>query len=270
MRRNSNSMNLDEPVNGTARNLRLLQGVIANMDMLRDTTPGERAEIAAQARLRTLHRGATACRLGEPMPGILIVAYGLLKLALPRPEGEERVVRFVGASETFGEAPALLDRPAPFDAAALSDSMLVVIPRLPVLRLLEHHPVVALKLAANLAESYLSLLSELQALAQRNGVQRLASYLVSLAEPRRDSDGASVRLPASKTTVAARLSIQKETLSRMLRDLSARGCIRVEGRVITILDRAQLTRMAAGGEFRTALRERPALDPHQAVTGLLG
>lgn len=265
-------MTLDEPINGAARNLRLLQGVIANMAMLRDATPGQRAEITLHARLRTLHRGATACRLGEPMPGILVVAFGLLKLALPRPEGEERVVRFVGAGESFGEAPALLDRAAPFDAAALSDSMLVVIPRLPVLRLLEQHPLVAHKLLTNLAESYLSLLSELQALAQRNGVQRLASYLVSLAEPLDggDGDGASVRLPASKTTVAARLSIQKETLSRMLRVLSARGCIRVDGRVITILDRARLAGLAAGGEFRAAPRERPALDPRQAVTGLLG
>lgn len=179
------------------------------------------------------------------MPAILVVAYGLLKLALPRAAGEERVVRFVGANESFGEAPALLDRPAPFDATALSDSMLVVIPRLPVLRLLEQHPVVARKLVANLAESYLALLSELQALAQRNGVQRLASYLVSLASPHPEADGACVCLPASKTTVAARLSVQKETLSRMLRDLSERGCIRVEGRVITILDRERLAGLAA-------------------------
>jgi hypothetical protein len=69
--------------------------------------------------------------------------------------------------------------------------------RAPVLRLLERQPVVACRLAASLAESYLSLLSELQALAQHNGMQRLA------------------------------------------------GCIRVEGRVITILDRARLAGLAA-------------------------
>jgi CRP-like cAMP-binding protein len=238
-------MATDATANGTARNLRLLEGVIANMAMFRDVAPNERAQIASQARSRPLRRGEIACRLGEPMPAMLVVAYGLLKLALPRAAGEERVVRFVGANESFGEAPALLDRPAPFDATALSDSLLVVIPRLPVLRLLEQHPVVARKLVANLAESYLALLSELQALAQRNGVQRLASYLVSLAAPHQGADGASVCLPASKTTVAARLSVQKETLSRMLRDLSERGCIRVEGRMITILDRERLAGLAA-------------------------
>jgi CRP/FNR family transcriptional regulator, dissimilatory nitrate respiration regulator len=169
--------------NEMPRSLRLLEGVIANTPMFRDATPSQQAQIVSHARMRTVRRGTFVCYLGAPMPGILAVAYGLLKLALPRPEGEERVVRFVNAGETFGEAPALLDRPAPFDAAALSDSLLVVIPRLPVLRLLEHHPAVAHNLVANLAEGYLSLLSEFQAIVQHNGVQRLASYLVSLAAP---------------------------------------------------------------------------------------
>lgn len=235
---------LQETTNGTSRHVRIVEGVVGNMAMLRDATPGQRAEIASHARLRTLQRGTIACRLGEPMPGILIVAFGLLKLALPRSESEERVLRFVGANESCGEAPALLERPAPFDAVALSESMLVVVPRAPVLRLLERYPAVAQQLIAHLAEDYLSLLSELQALAQRNGVQRLASYLVSLAE-RESVDGCQVRLPASKATVAARLSVQKETLSRMLRELTRRGCIRVEGRAITILDRARLAGLAA-------------------------
>jgi CRP-like cAMP-binding protein len=234
------------PLNGNGRDLRLLEGVIRNMAIFRDVAPGPRAEIAAFARLRPLRRGSTAVGYGQPMPGILVVAYGLLKLALPRPEGEERVVRFVGPNETFGEAPALLDRPAPFDAVTLADSMLVVIPRAPVLRLLEEQPVVACQLTTTLAESYLALLSELQALAQRNGMQRLASYLISLAHSTPgNGGGAQVELPTSKTTVAARLSVQKETLSRMLRELSERGYIRVEGRVIVILDHARLAGLAS-------------------------
>jgi len=232
--------------NGNGRDARLLEGVIRNMAIFRDAPAGSRADLAALSRLRPLRRGSTAVRYGEPMPSILVVVYGLLKLALPRPEGEERVVRFVGPNETFGEAPALLDRPAPFEAVALGDSMLVVVPRAPVLRLLEQDPVVAGRLATTLAESYLSLLSELQALAQRNGMQRLASYLVSLTDGGHGNGGAmQIQLPASKTTVAARLSVQKETLSRMLRELSERGYIRVQGRVITILDHARLAGLAA-------------------------
>ena len=53
-----------------------------------------------------------------------------------------------------------------------------------------------------------------------------------------------MRLPATKTTVAARLGVKKETLSRMLRQLAAGGVVQVAGREIAILDRAALARHA--------------------------
>ena len=47
----------------------------------------------------------------------------------------------------------------------------------------------------------------------------------------------------SKTLVAARLGMKKETLSRLLRRLAADGLIEVSRREIAILDRAALTRV---------------------------
>jgi CRP-like cAMP-binding protein len=44
----------------------------------------------------------------------------------------------------------------------------------------------------------------------------------------------------SKTVVAALVGVKKETLSRLLRDLSERRLIEVSRRDITILDREQL------------------------------
>jgi CRP-like cAMP-binding protein len=53
-----------------------------------------------------------------------------------------------------------------------------------------------------------------------------------------------VRLPVSKTLVAARLGITKETLSRLLRSLAERRLIEVSQREIAILDREALSEMA--------------------------
>jgi CRP/FNR family transcriptional regulator len=49
-----------------------------------------------------------------------------------------------------------------------------------------------------------------------------------------------VRLPVSKTLVAARLGVRKETLSRLLRELAGRGLISVTQREVKILDRRGL------------------------------
>ena len=221
------------------RDYRLINGVVANLELFSDVSPGERAVVASYSRQEGLRRGAKLCSVGEPMPGLIAVAYGMLKLGLPRTDGEARVMRLVGPGETFGEAPVLAERPSPYDATALVDSMLVIIPRRPLQRLIEQHPGFARTLVANLADGYLALLAEVRADVRWSGEQRLASYLISIAVPNGDSSW-TAHLPASKTTMAARLGMSKETLSRMLRKFSNRGVIAVSQREITLIDRGRL------------------------------
>ena len=76
-------------------------------------------------------------------------------------------------------------------------------------------------------------------------MQRLAGYLDSLAEPQAGNGGWIVHLPVSKTAVAARLGVTKETMSRLLRELARRSVIAVSRREIIIVDRALLSQIAA-------------------------
>jgi CRP/FNR family transcriptional regulator len=55
-----------------------------------------------------------------------------------------------------------------------------------------------------------------------------------------------VRLPATKTAIAARLGVTRETLSRLLRELATRGLIEVARNEIMIFDRARLAELAGG------------------------
>lgn len=122
-----------------------------------------------------------------------------------------------------------------------------MIPQRPLLRLVERDPKFAHAVASTIAERHLALLAEFEASVQQRGLQRLASYLESLA----DADGAYgvrvVRLPASKTVVASRLGVTKETLSRLLRELADRRTIAVARTEVTILDRDALATVALGG-----------------------
>ena len=191
------------------------------------------------ARLVSLRSGDALVRRGGTLPGLCALAAGSLKLSVSARPRDERVLGLIAAGESFGEAAAMRAAPAPFDAVAVTDAQVLAIPLEAVELLVRRDAAFARNLLDHLAAEILRLLAGIEAGMLQRAPQRLASYLCTLA----GSDGAATRqvsLPVSKTVVAAMLGVKKETLSRLLRDLSERRLIAVSRREITILDRARL------------------------------
>lgn len=239
--------------NGKGRDPRLVEGLLSSLPLFQQVARTQVRTIASHSRIQYLRRGAALCRRGERLPGVIAMGYGIMKLALRRPDGKEKVVRFLNANDTFGESATLLNRPCPVDVIALADSMIAVMPCAPLLRLIELDPKFAYNIVRTLAGKFLGLLDELEASVNRSGLQRLAWYLDSLAVPNGARDTWSVHLPASKTAVAARLGMTKETMSRLLRELSNQGLISVSGREILIVDRRRLAQVNPGQEACAAM-----------------
>lgn len=226
------------------RDRRLLEGVIARLPAFGELPRDEAEMVVGFAQLREFRRGTAIAKRGEAFPGLMALVEGSVKLSLRRNDHEERVARILEPGECFGFAALLLSRPSPVDVVALSNCVIATIPPMPVQGLAERHAAFALALARTLGERLLELLDELEASAQQSGLQRLACYLDARAERAGERDGWLVRLPATKSTVAARLGVKKETMSRMLRELASRGVIAVNGPEIAVLDRQGLAQLA--------------------------
>ena len=224
----------------------LAEGIIRNLPLFQGTDPQTIKQAALQAKLQRLARGQAAYRRGDELPGLFAVAYGSLKLRLAETHGGEIVVRLVAAGETLAEAPALLGVAAHSEAVALSDCMLVVLPTACARALIERDPRLARNLVETLAERTLSLQRELEAGLQTSR-ERLAAYLDSIAQPAETAGTWIAALPVSKTLLAARLGVKKETLSRLLRQLEQRGLIQMEKGTIRIPDRAALRKLLGRG-----------------------
>lgn len=217
-------------------------GVLASLPIFRRTPRAQLAQLARQARLRPAQRGELIARSGERPPGLMAVAYGLVKLSLKGASG--KVLRLVGPGETFGEAVLFLDEPLPVDVTALSDTLIVVLPAAPLLEQIERDPAFARALLASLCQRLHALIADFEAATLHGARERLAAYLDALAEP----GGSIAQLPAAKTVVAARLGVAKETLSRLLRQFAEEGLISVQRRSIRLLDRERLSAAARGGK----------------------
>jgi CRP-like cAMP-binding protein len=234
-----------DPNPGLRRDHWLAEGVISHLSLFAGLAPAAAARLALRS--WTLHalRGDAVAERGKRLAGVFAVAYGTVKLSLRGPDDEARVLQLVSAGQTFGEANALLGRPAQFDAHALAECKLVVMPSADVLELAEREPRFARNLMMAIAQRSLELLAEFESATLRRGAQRLASYLDSLAAPQCAVPGrVVVALPVSKTMLAAQLGVKKETLSRLLRQLATRGLIEVSRHEVAILDREGLTATA--------------------------
>jgi CRP-like cAMP-binding protein len=220
----------------------LVADILANLPLFRHTSPARLAELARHSRAEHVLRGATIARRGERARGLMAVAYGLVKLSL---KGEhEKVLRLVGPGETFGEAMLFLDKPLPVDAVAVADTLLIVVPAGPLLALIDADREFARGMLASLSQRMHALVADFEATTQHGARERLVAYLESLAPP--GAAPAAVRLPASKTVIAARLGVTKETLSRLLRQLSDESLIVMTKRDIILLDRQRLAAAARG------------------------
>jgi CRP/FNR family transcriptional regulator, dissimilatory nitrate respiration regulator len=226
------------------RDPRLLEGVLANLPLMEGVGRHVVRQLSTQSALLNVKRGETVVRRGERVSGLYAIAYGAVKKRLRHPGGAELVLALLGPGDTFAEVPALLACPAGIEAVALADSMLVVINAGCINTQTLSDPRLARNVANGLARRMHALLSEFER-GMLPSVKRLAAYLHSIAEPGAEPGSWLARLPVSKTLLAARLDMKKETLSRLLRRFTADGLIEVSSRDIAILDRGGLAALIA-------------------------
>src|SRR3954471_23918440 len=234
---------MNAPHKSRTRDRSLLEGVIHHLGNRLGLTSAQANSIACRSWMLAHGRGEFLVQRGNRLPGVLLVAYGTLKLVLRGSDGEERLVRLVSAAQLFGEAAALLGKACPFDAIAVTECKLAVIPSVVVLATMEQDARFASRFALMLAERNHELLAELESATIQRGAQRLASYLESLWL----GDASlpyMVSLPVSKTLVAAQLGMKKETLSRLLRQFIVERLIAVSQREVQVLDGPGLAEVA--------------------------
>lgn len=203
--------------------------------------------LAPHCKTLNARRGEVISRQGTPLPGVMLMSAGSVKLSLRSAEGDERVLRIAISGEAFGEPTAMLGKPCLYDAVALTDVKVIVVPASAILSLVARDRRFARFVVLALAQRSYTVLSEFSAATTQRGAQRLAGYLESLQRK-----NGTVQLPVSKTVVAALLGMKKETLSRLFRQFSSEGLIGMTRREIAILDPQGLSACASSSRAHSA------------------
>jgi len=183
-------------------------------------------------------KGETIFFEGDDAEGFYIVGSGKIKVFKMNPSGKEHILHIFGPGEPVGEVPVFSGRPFPASAEALLKSTMLYISRKDFVSLIEHNPSIALDMLGVLSMRLRQFTNQIENLSLKEVPDRLAGYLLYTLEEQ--GNEAVVELPVSKGQLASLLGTIPETLSRIFAKMSDEGLIRVEGRIITILDRGGL------------------------------
>lgn len=194
--------------------------------------------LANSCQTRRLARGDAVFRAGQRCDELLVMVTGRVKLFAVSSAGNEKVIELVGPGCSFAEALLFSEAPCTINAQALTDSMLLGFGKALVRDRIDRDPAFAMRLLGGMSRQMLGLIHDVQSQALSSGLERVVDFLLSApsSEAPARYGTVTVALPASKATVASRLSLSPEYFSRVLRELESSGLIAVERRNIRIPD----------------------------------
>lgn len=156
-------------------------------------------------------------------------------------DDQETVIDVVEAGSVLLLGSVMSGVPYVASVRTLSAARLIIVPATLVRELFDADKDFARTVAFKLSRSSCSMLLELKSLKVRKSIERLADWLLQ-ASAQTNGNG-EFRLPYGKRTLASRLGMTPECLSRSLRTLADHG-VQVRGREVTVADRAALAAFA--------------------------
>lgn len=213
------------------RNKRDVGALLAHQPLFRNLDANQLALVTEACHQVNVQKNDFVFHRGDPAKGLYVVAVGHIKLSVPAPNGQEKVIEFFGHGDAFGEAFMFLDRPYMVQAQALEDSLLLWVDKYDICTAIGQDSSFAMRMLAGLSVRLHSLVQDIETVNLQNAMQRIIGYLLS--QPRIEGQ---MRFPFNKSIIASKLGLTPETLSRLLAQLSAEGLISVEGKGVQIHD----------------------------------
>ena len=220
------------------------QSLLRNHPLFCEFPPAVIEQFAARMTRRTMERGATIFSRGDPGNGLWGVLSGAVKITVLATDGRELMINIINPGEIFGEIALLDGQPRTADAAAISNSELIVIERRDFIPLLRSQPDIALKFIEVLCARIRKTSGQLEDAVFLNLPSRLAKTLLHLA-------GGDEK-PGHKITITQRdigqiIGMSRESTNKQLRAWAERKWVKLERGSVTILKPDALAEIAEEG-----------------------
>ncbi|MGL4316281.1 MAG: Crp/Fnr family transcriptional regulator [Pseudomonas sp.] len=206
--------------------------------------PALQGALLAAACQRQLEPGQRLFCRGDPPCGLYAVLEGAIRVGAVSRDGKEALLTLVEAPYWFGEISLFDGQPRTHDAYAEGPTRLLQIPQASLLALLEREPRYWRDFSLLMSQKLRLAFIALEEMSLLPAAPRLARRLLLMAEGYGET-GERRSLHLAQEQLALMLALSRQTTNQILKELQARGALRLTYGEIEILD-LQILRQAAG------------------------
>jgi CRP-like cAMP-binding protein len=209
-------------------------------ELFQDFTPEQLEPFHHTIQMATCRTGHVFYRPGETGEAMFLLKEGAAQLYRLSPDGRKFVFAEVPAASVFGEMACIGQAMYECFAEATADSVICTLSRTDVQRLILAYPQFALRLIEAIGRRMVQAERQLEALAFKTVIPRLADFL-----QREAREGLLEGL--SHQDIGERLGVHRETATYALNELKAAGLVEIGRRRIRVIDSERLARAARTG-----------------------
>ncbi len=226
------------PSRGPANPALYKREYLRQIDIFRDLTQADMAELDAATRMTTVPKGRTIYRQEDTAEALFLLKKGRVRLSRIAPGGKKLDLAVLEPGTFFGEMPLLGERMRNASAEALDDCTLCVMSQRDVERMVTARPQVALRMLEVVGRRLAAAEARLEDLAYKSVRARLASALLRLGKER---DGAIEGV--THQDLGDMVGAYRETVTKILDELQQDGAVELARKRILIRRRDKLTAM---------------------------
>ena len=215
-------------------------GYLSDVELFRDLSDRDRTELERMTTLTNVPRGRVFYQPEDVSEVLFLVKQGQVQLYRISPEGKKLVIAALGTGAIFGEMALLGQQMHNAFAEAMEDSVILVMSRADLERLILNKPILGLRMLEITGRRLSDAESRLEDMAFKGIPARLASLLLRLAAER-DTDEIT---GLTHQDLAETIGTYRETATQVLNDMKMAGIIEIGRKRIKILDRPRLLELA--------------------------
>lgn len=204
------------------------------------------ASLTERSTKRRFPKGSTLLNEGDVSGRVMLLGSGRVKICSFTADGKEVMLALRGPGELLGDLSAIDGRPISATVCALEEVEVLALSASDFKEFLASTPGAALKLLELITERLRDADQKRGEFGALDAVSRVAARLVEMAERfgEETDEGLRISVPLSQEELAGWIGASRESVSKALQALKARGLIDTHRRGITVCDLEKLRKRA--------------------------